>query len=102
MQQFNYLHIFNQASRIVLSILLRQTEQMNKQIELSRFDKVRRWRDGTKNNGLMVKDSASFVGEPVANLYRWEKDPKVYSKRPKTVRKSKWTPELGLSGKRGA
>ena len=52
MQQFNDLHIINQASRIVLSILLRQTEQTNEQIEVSRIDKVRRWRDGIKNKGF--------------------------------------------------
>ena len=47
-----------------------QPEQMNKQIELSRIDKVRRWRDGINKKGLKVKDSAELVGEPVANLYR--------------------------------
>ena len=73
MQQCNDLHIFNQASRIVLSILLRQTERMNEQIELSRIDKVRCWRLGIADEGLTEKSSASFVGEPVANLYRWEK-----------------------------
>ena len=30
----------------------------------------------------------------MANLYRWEADPKVHSRRPKTVRANKWTPEL--------
>ena len=94
MQQCNDLHIFNQASRRVLTILLRQCEQTNEQIELSRIDKVLRWRLGIADEGLTVKSSASLVGEPVANLYRWEKDPMVYSKRPKTVRQSKWTPEL--------
>ena len=89
MQQCNDLHIFNQASRIVLSILLRQTKQTNEQIELSRIDKVHRWRSGVGDEGLTVKASSKLVGEPVANLYRWEKNPKVYSKRPKTVRRSK-------------
>ena len=71
MQQCNDLDIFNQALRIVLSILLRQTEQTNEQIELSRIDKVHRWRLGIADEGLTVKSSASLVGEPVANLYRW-------------------------------
>ncbi len=35
-----------------------------------------------------------LVGEPVANLYRWEKDPTVHSTRPKKLRESKRTPEL--------
>ena len=65
MQQCNDLDIFNQASRTVLSILLRQTEETNEQIELSRIDKVSRRRSGIAVQGLTVKYSASLVGEQV-------------------------------------
>ena len=68
MQQCNDLDIFNQASRTVLSILLRQIEQMNEEIELSRIDKVRRWRDGINHVGSTVAASARIMDEPLANL----------------------------------
>lgn len=52
---------------------------------LSRVDKFSRWRSSSINDqGLTEKASANLAGEPVANLYRWEKDPQVYSKSPKT------------------
>ena len=45
MQQCNDLKIFNQASRVVLSILLRQAAQKIEEIEKQRLDKVSRWRE---------------------------------------------------------
>ena len=75
-------------------MILRQTELTDAPIEAIGIDKVRRWRDGIKNEGLTVEASARIVGEPVDNLYRWEENPKVHSRRPKTVRANKWTPEL--------
>ena len=89
MQQFNDLNLFNQVLRIVLSMILHQTDLTDDQIEAIRIDYVHRWREGFKNEGLTVAASARIVGEPVANLYRWEADPKVYSRRPKTVRANK-------------
>ena len=75
-------------------MILRQTALTDKQIEAIRIDNVRRWRDGINNKGLSVAAPARIVGEPAANLYRWEADPKVHSRRPKTVRTNKRMPEL--------
>ena len=73
MQQCNDLKIFNQASRIVLSILLKEAALEIEAIENQRIDKVSRWREGIENEGLTVVASARLVGEPVANLYRWKR-----------------------------
>ncbi len=86
MQQCNELKIFNQVSRIVLSILLTEAALKIEAIEKERLDKVSRWRDGIENEGLTVVASARLVGEPLANLYRWEKDPRVYKRDPKSGR----------------
>ena len=94
MQQCNDLQIYNQASRMVLSILLRQAALKIEQIVALRLDKVRRWREGIDNEGLTVVASARIVGEPVANLYRWQKDAKVRTRGPRSFKKSKWTAEL--------
>ena len=80
MQQCNDLKIFNQASRIVLSILLKEAALKIEEIEQELLDKVSRWREGIANEGLTVVASARLVGDPVANLYRWEKDPRIYKK----------------------
>ena len=75
-------------------MILRQTVLTDKQIVAIRIDNVRRWRDRINNEGLTVAATARIVGEPVANLYCRDADPKVHSRRPKTVRANKSTPEL--------
>ena len=52
MQQCNDLKIFNQASRIVLSMLLKEAALKIEEIEKERIDKVSRWRQGIENEGL--------------------------------------------------
>lgn len=89
MQQFNDLYLFKQVSRTVFSTILRQTDLTDDRIEAIRIDKVRRWRDGINNEGLMVAASARIAGKPAANLYRWEEAPKVHLCRLKTVRANK-------------
>lgn len=83
-------------------MILRQTDLTDEQIEAIRIDKVLGWRDGINNEELTVAASARIVGEPVDNLYRWEADPKVHLRRPKTVRAIKWTPEVNKLNKKGA
>ena len=67
-------------SRTVHSSILRQTDLTDKLIDTIRNDKVCRWRDGIRNEGLTVAASARIVGGTVANLYRWEGD----SNRPRS------------------
>lgn len=54
---------------------------------------VTRWRTAMRQ-GLTAEQAARAVGVARANLYRWEKDPALKSRRPKTVRKPNWTPAL--------
>ena len=54
MQQCSDLRIYNQASKMVLSILLRQAALKIEQIVVLLLDKVRRWREGIDNEGLTV------------------------------------------------
>ena len=82
MKQSNDLNLFNQLSRIVLTMILRQMDLTEDQISTIRIDKVRRLLDGIKN----VAASAGIVGEPVANLYHWRADHEVPSCHSKTVR----------------
>ncbi len=65
-----------------------------KQMELERVCKVNLWLTLRNDKDMGAKEAAEAVGEPVANLYRWQKDPTVRSTRPKTLRESKRTPEL--------
>ena len=102
MQQCNDRNLFYQISRTVLSMILRQTDLTDEQIEAIRIDKVRRWRDGINTEELTIAACARIVGEPVDNLYRCKADPKVHLRRPKTARANKWTPELKKSIKRCA
>ena len=43
-------------------------------IERVRINKVRRW-ENARADGLSVFATAKEVGEPVGNLYQWQKDP---------------------------
>lgn len=64
-------------------------------IEIERIKKVELWENFLKaDSDLTVKEAAAKVDEPIANLYRWKKDPKVYSTRPKNLREAKHNPEL--------
>ncbi len=65
-----------------------------KQMELERIRKVNLWLTLRNDKDMGAKEAAEVVGGPVANLYRWQKDPTVHSTRPKTLRESKQTPEL--------
>ena len=85
MQLCNDQYLFNQATQAVFSMILRQTDLTDKQIKAIRIDEDRRWREGIRNEGLTVAASAGVVGEPVANFYSWEADPKVHSLRPKRL-----------------
>ena len=85
MQLCNDQNLFNQATQAVFSMILRQTDLSDKQIKAIRIDKARRWREGIRNEGLTVAASARIVGEPVANLYRWEADSKIHSLHPKRL-----------------
>lgn len=61
-----------------------------------RRDAVARWRLAMAD-GLTAGQAARAVGVARANLYRWEKDPQPKSRRPKTLRKPQWTPELACA-----
>ncbi len=65
-----------------------------KQMELDRIRKVNLWLTLRNGKDVGAKEAAEAVGEHVAYLYRWQKDPTVHSTRPKTLRESKRTPEL--------
>jgi putative transposase len=54
---------------------------------------VARWRQAMAN-GLSAGNAAKAVGVPRATLYRWQKQPKPRSKRPKRTRAKTWTPAL--------
>lgn len=58
-----------------------------------RADAVARWRTAMAQ-GLSAEQAARAVGAARANLYRWEKNPRLKSRRPKSVRKPQWTPAL--------
>jgi transposase InsO family protein len=54
---------------------------------------VDRWRQAMAD-GLTADQAAKAVGVPRASLYRWERRPKLRSRRPKRVRAKSWTPAL--------
>lgn len=56
-----------------------------------RGDALQRWREA-RAAGLSAGAAARAVGVSRACLYRWARDPKRKSRRPKTVRKPMWTP----------
>jgi transposase InsO family protein len=58
-----------------------------------RRDAVARWRQAQRD-GLSVRAAARAVGHSLATLYRWEKQAKPKSRRPKTTRKTTWTTAL--------
>ncbi len=65
-----------------------------KPMELERIRKVNLRLTLRNDKDMGAIEAVVLVGEPVANLYRWQKDPTVRSTRPKTLRESKRTPEL--------
>ena len=65
MQLCSDQNLFNEATRAVFSMILRQIDLRDKQIKAIRIDKARRWREGIRNEGITVAASAPIVGEPV-------------------------------------
>lgn len=61
--------------------------------EAERQDAVARWRQAVRD-GLDVKQAAKAVGRKLSTLYRWEKQARHKSRRPRTSRKTTWTTEL--------
>lgn len=94
MQWFSIFNLSNQVSRTVRPIISLQTNLTDDQIEAFWITIVRCWRDGIHNEGLTVAASVRIVGEQMANLYRWEADHKVHSRRPKFVRTNNRTLDL--------
>lgn len=86
--------LYLQASAATRASLAEKNLTPEKCIELERIKKVERWMELRNVENMTVVDAAAAVDEPSSNLYRWQKDPKVYSTRPKTFRQSKRTPEL--------
>lgn len=68
-------------------------EAQERSDEAERRDAVARWRQAHRD-GLDVKSAARAVGHSLAKLYRWEKQARPKSKRPKTTRKATWTTGL--------
>jgi putative transposase len=58
-----------------------------------RRDAVARWRRAIAD-GLNAKAAAEAVGVPRATLYRWEKQPRRRSSRPRHVRAKNWSSAL--------
>jgi transposase InsO family protein len=58
-----------------------------------RRDAVARWRAAIAK-GLSTGDAAKAVGQPRANLYRWEKQPELRPRRPKRMRAKSWSSAL--------
>lgn len=56
-----------------------------------RADIVKRWREA-RDAGLSAGAAARAVGVSRACLYRWARDPKLKSRRPKRMRAPTWTP----------
>jgi transposase InsO family protein len=52
-----------------------------------------RWRRAIAD-GLTAEQAAKAVGAARANLYRWERQPRPRSRRPKRMRAKTWTPAL--------
>lgn len=61
--------------------------------EAARRDAVARWRQAHRD-GLGVAAAARAVGHSLAKLYRWEKQPRARSRRPRSPRKTTWTTDL--------
>lgn len=58
-----------------------------------RADALKRWREA-RAAGLTASAAARAVGVSRAALYRWQRDPKRKSRRPKNMRKPSWTSAL--------
>lgn len=58
-----------------------------------RRELVRRWRRAI-GEGLTAAQAAAAVGVSRASLYRWERCPDLKSRRPRRVRRPRWTTEM--------
>lgn len=83
-----------QESASTRARLAKKTVTPEKRKEQKRIKKVERWLSLRKNKNMSAMKAAAKVKEPVANLYRWQKDPSVHSTRPRNLRSSKRTPKL--------
>ena len=73
--------------------LASRLEAKERSEEAHRRDAVARWRQAHRD-GLSVAAAARAVGHSLAKLYRWEKQPRSRSKRPRSPRRTTWTTEL--------
>jgi putative transposase len=73
--------------------LASRLEAQERSDEAQRRDAVARWQQA-RRDGLTAEKAAKAVGHPVSTLYRWSKDARGRSRRPKATRKSSWTPDL--------
>ena len=74
-----------------------ETQERSDGVE--RRDAVVRWRQAVRD-GLSVAAAAKAVRQPLATLYRWEKQLRPKSTRPHTVRRSKRETKLVLAVER--
>lgn len=73
--------------------LASRLEATERSDEAQRRDAVARWRQAHRD-GLSVAKAAKAVGHSLAKLYRWEKQPRAKSRRPRSPRKTTWTTGL--------
>jgi putative transposase len=74
-----------------------ETQERSDVVE--RRDAVARWRQAVRD-GLTVADAAMAVRQPLSTLYRWEKQVRLKSTRPHTVRRPKRNTKLILAVER--
>lgn len=73
--------------------LASRLEAQERSDEAERRDAVARWRQAHRD-GLSVAKAAKATGHSLAKLYRWEKQPRARSRRPRSPRKATWTTGL--------
>jgi putative transposase len=61
-----------------------------------RLDAVRRWRRA-RAAGLSAGDAAQAIGVSRASLYRWVKQAEPRSRRPRQLRRPRWSPALAMA-----
>lgn len=73
--------------------LASRLEAQERSDEAERREAVARWRQAHRD-GLGVAKAAKATGHSLAKLYRWEKQPRAKSRRPRSPRKTTWTTDL--------
>ncbi len=79
--------------------LASRLEAQERRDEAKRRDAVARWRQAVRD-GLTVAKAAQAISQPLATLYRWQKQLKPKSTRPHSVRKSTRDSKLVLAVER--